>query len=252
MKSHVRVAVVVWALVVWALVACAGQDSPESPPGSATPTPLSSRPSAACPAEVNAPYGSPSMMPVEPGAPAQSGGTHIAPPKWPPEIDTVTCTKVVTAVLASKVFADRHGDHHIEVGAAGPYSETKDPDCMTYEAACWSVYFYDYDEKSGSRAVVDSSTGRPLWMKPWPGIPVSRAEADRTLEIALQDASVARAYGDGSAWWHWLYENSPGTEESLCRVNRCVSARTWKLEGGALLNVIVDLHRGQLEWVDLP
>jgi hypothetical protein len=191
------------------------------------------------------------MMPVEPGAPAESGGVYITP-KWPPPIDTATCTKVVAAVFASQVFADRHGDHHIEVGNAGPHSESKDPHCSTYEARCWSVLFYDYDLKSGSKAVVDSTTGRLLGMKPYPGIPVSRAEADRALEIALQDASVARAYGDGSAWWHWLFETSPGTEASLCRINRCVSARTWKREGGALLNVIVDLHRGQLERIELP
>jgi hypothetical protein len=191
------------------------------------------------------------MMPVESGAPPEYDATHIAP-QWPPEIDTVTCTKAVAAVLASLAFADRHDDNHIEVGNANPYSETKDPDCMTYHAACWSVDFYDYDEKSGSRAVVDSSTGRLLWMKPWPGVPVSKAEADRTLDIALQDTSVARAYGDGSGWWHWLYEISPGTEESPCRVNRCVSARTWRLEGGALLHVIVDLHREEVVWVELP
>lgn len=251
MERHVRVAVVVWALAVWALVACAGQDRPESPRGSPTPISLPSGPSAACPAEVNAPYGSPSMMPVESGAPAQYDATYIAP-LWPPVIDTATCTKVVSAMVASEAFGERHSDHHVEVGAAGPYSATKDPHCSTYEARCWSVMFYDYDLKSGYVAVLDSASARVLALRLHPGIPVSRAEADRTLEIALQDASVARAYGDGSAWWHWLYEKSPGTEESLCRVNRCVSARTWKLEGGALLNVVVDLHRGQLEWVDLP
>jgi len=100
--------------------------------------------------------------------------------------------------------------------------------------------------------VVDSASGRVLAVRPQPGVPVSQAEADRTLEIAFQDPSVTEAFGDASAWWHWLYEVSPGTEESLCRVDRCVSARTWKRDGGALLNVVVDLHRGQLEWVDLP
>lgn len=191
------------------------------------------------------------MMPVESGAPPEYEATYIAP-QWPAVIDTATCTKVVVAVTTSQEFADRHGDHHIEVGNANPYSETKDPDCMTYDAASWSIDFYDYDEKSGFRAVVDSATGRLWWMKSRPGIPVSRAEADRTLEIALQDTSVARAYEDGSAWWHWLYEISPASGALPCMVDRCVSARTWRLEGGALLHVIVDLHREEVVWIELP
>lgn len=237
------------AVLLWGLVGCAGQYGAQPSPESPTRDP--SAPSGVCPAEVNAPYGTPSMMPVEPGAPPESGGVW-EPPEWPPQIDTVTCAKVVTAVLASEAFADQHLDHHVEIGAASLYSETKDRDCSTYEAACWTVAFYDYDLKSGFSAVVDSALGRVISLRPRPGVPVSQAEADRALEIAFQDPSVADAYGDGSAWWHWLYEVSPGTEESLCRVNRCVSARTWKLEGGALLHVVVDLHRGGLEWVELP
>jgi hypothetical protein len=243
LKLHLGLA----AVLVWALVGCAGRDEPEGPPESTA----RSDPPAACPGEVSAPYGSPSMMPVESGAPREYDATYIAP-QWPSEIDTVTCSAAVVAVTRSEAFADRHGAHHIEVGTASPYSETKDPDCMTYDAACWSVDFYDYDEKSGFRAVVDSSTGGLLWVKPWPGVHVSQAEADRAIKLALQDPSVAEAYGDGSAWWHWLYEISPASGGLPCRVDRCISARTWRLEGGALLHVIVDLHREEVVWVELP
>lgn len=206
-----------------------------------------------CTDGVNAPDGTPSMMPPESGAPPEANATYF-PPEWPPTIDVAACTQAIEALRQTAEFSAGSGGHQVEFGGAAPYADGKDPLChreVPDQTPCWAIDFYDYERRAGFRALVVGASQEVAAIVPFDGVQASRAEADRAIRIALADAALTRAHGDGSAWSRWLIEPSPGPDDSGCRAARCISGRTWNSKG-SLLFFVVDLHGGQLVEALLP
>jgi hypothetical protein len=207
---------------------------------------------AICTEQVNAPYGSPSLMPSESEAPPPIGTpSAVITLEWPPIIDVPACVAAINALLAAPEFATQSGSDHVEVGLAAEASPDECGKDCSWECSggCWQVQFYDYDLRQGFAAFVTLQSATLLRMGSVSGVHPSPAEAKRVLELGLADPVVGAAYVRTSQWSQWLIDTNPSNEE--CRVNRCVLARTWSPDG-LLLAFWVNLHTGAVRTFALP
>jgi hypothetical protein len=199
---------------------------------------------AICDGPTNAPISSASMLPTESGAPAETDAVVRFTPGFE-VVDPVACRGAITTLVRSPQFAAMAGDH-IEVGvtASDVCSEAKSQPPYP----CWRIDLYDYETRAGYQASISS---RGVVIQSYAGgIPPSPEEASAATVTALADPAVSKALASGD-WTEWLYELSPGSDSSPCRIERCISLRRWNT-GGELLALIANLHRHSIEWSELP
>ncbi|HET7678142.1 MAG TPA: hypothetical protein VFK38_09865 [Candidatus Limnocylindrales bacterium] len=170
---------------------------------------------------------------------------------WPPPVHPA-CLQAM-ALIPDVLARTSVAGHHLEFGTAQPFEDTKQGICPSRGDAqpCWQVDFYDYELHRGYRVGIRLAPPEMLALYLFPGIQPSKAEADRVLVVGMADTQVSAAYDAASGWLHWLFETVSGEEGTRCRVDRCISARTWDADN-RLIHFTVDLHTGEVIERTLP